>query len=648
ISHEVRTPISAVIGMSELLLDTKLTEEQNEYTRLVRESALSLLTIINDILDFSKMEAGKIDLESIEFGVVPLVEGCAELLATSSRERGLSLMTFVDPRIPRALHGDPVRLRQVILNLMSNAIKFTETGEVLVRVSLLTEEKETVVLRIEVSDTGIGLSENARKLLFQPFVQADGSTSRRYGGTGLGLSISRRLVELMGGQINVESALGKGSTFWFTVPFQAQRTALEERAHEAAHRKSIRALILEESAASAVIVSSYLTVAGVESDVASDANEALAMLKSAAEAKIPYAVAFVGQANCDPAKIELSKRVAADQALQRTRMILLSTFDDRERVDIALNNGFAAVLAKPIRHTHLMEAVTKILSLPREPVSMPVEQPKAAPAAQIEEEPFALDCPVLVAEDNPVMQQLALRQIRKLGVNAVAASNGLEVLESVRKQKFALILMDCQMPEMDGFEATLSIRKDEAVNGGHTPIIAMTAAAMIGDREHCLTSGMDDYLSKPVSQEQLFHVLRKWLPKQAVSAVELANSAPNMVQEASGGPIDLGRLRELYGQEDLLGLLHSFVNESAEIAQSLVQHFDSRDARGLSIQAHQLKGLASVMCAEQLANRCLELERASKEHDWQHATAQLATVKTELDAVLQYIAALTDGKSPQS
>lgn len=635
ISHEVRTPISAVIGMAELLLDTPLSKEQLEYTRLVRESAQSLLIIINDILDFSKMEAGKIDLEHIEFGLVPLVEGCADLLAASARERGLTLMTFVSPHAPRLLYGDPVRLRQVLLNLMSNAIKFTEKGEVIVRVTITDEQPETITLKFDVADTGIGLSESARKLLFQPFVQADGSTSRRYGGTGLGLSISRRLVELMGGTIDVTSELGKGSNFWFTIPFQAQRTALDEHPMLP---MPLKALVFDENNSAASIIAAYLQSTGLHVDLANDLGSVFTMLRSEHEDRPLYNVALVG-INSAPAEVlALAKKISNDSQLKRTRLIWVSDTDDKERIDRALAAGFSAAVLKPVRYSHLTETVTRILSLPA-PDTPPHTVPTAAIKPVDASAPFKLNRPILVAEDNPVMQQLALRQIKKMGLEAIAASNGREVLEAVRRQQFALILMDCQMPEMDGFEATLAIRKEEAVRGGHTPIVAMTASAMIGDREHCLTSGMDDYLPKPVSQEQLLQVMQKWLPDRAT----VMRSAPpplESVDAEAGEPMDVARLTELYGEGEVDGLLHSFMDESAEIMASIVQHFEERQARDLAVQAHQLKGLASVMCAEELSERCMALERAGKEHAWNQVETHLSGVKAELDLVLRYIQSL--------
>jgi polar amino acid transport system substrate-binding protein len=637
ISHEVRTPISAVIGMSELLMDTRLTDEQREFTRLVRESALSLLTIINDILDFSKMEAGKIDLEVIEFSLLPLVEGCAELLATSARERGLSLMTFVDPAAPQVLQGDPVRLRQVLLNLASNAIKFTEGGEVVIRVSV--EPGSDDVLRFAVSDTGIGLSDLARKHLFQPFVQADGSTSRRYGGTGLGLSISKRLVELMGGEIGVVSKQGEGSNFWFTMPFQRQQSQSQRAAEGLPNARPTRTLVFDTSSASAAIVQSHLQLAGFEAKLAGSAEAVLQDLKEAVGAHSAYDVVLIGADDANE-RIELCRLIFADRTLRGTRLILLSTFDDKDRVEAALRQGFSACLAKPIRHSQLIETVNKILGRQRQ------QQPEeAAPPSEVAQEggenhlDVRTDQPILVAEDNPVMQQLAVRRIRKMGLKAAAVSNGKEVLQALKEQPYALILMDCQMPEMDGFEATAAIRRDETARGAHTPIIAMTAAAMIGDREHCITTGMDDYLSKPVSQEQLKQVLLKWLPKEPRKMRQKEQGAPQAVASASPGdlPIDLPQLEQLYGKEDINGLLSSFLDESTELSQQLQSCCQQRDAQQMATEAHQLKGLASVMTSEKLAAYCLDLERAVKEYAWDLADTILPKVQAELTRVHDYV-----------
>lgn len=637
ISHEVRTPISAVIGMSELLMDTRLTDEQREFTRLVRESALSLLTIINDILDFSKMEAGKIDLELIEFSVLPLVEGCAELLATSSRERGLSLMTFVDPAVPRVLQGDPVRLRQVLLNLASNAIKFTERGEVVIRVSL--EPGCDDVLRFAVSDTGIGLSDLARKHLFQPFVQADGSTSRRYGGTGLGLSICKRLVELMGGEIGFESKQGKGSTFSFTIPFLKQPAESKIATEGAPDARPTRALVFDTSPDSAAIVQSHLQLGGLEAKLADSTEGVLLDLKQAVGAQTPFDVVLIGAEDANE-RFELCRLIFADRSLRGTRLILLSTFDDKDRVEAALRQGFSACLAKPIRHSQLIDTVNKILGRQRQQPEATVTPPaEVAPEGGENHLEVRTDQPILVAEDNPVMQQLAVRRIRKMGLTAAAVSNGKEVLQALKEQPYALILMDCQMPEMDGFEATAAIRRDETASGAHTPIIAMTAAAMIGDREHCITSGMDDYLSKPVSQEQLRQVLIKWLPKEPRRVRTKEQGAPPAVPSASPGdlPIDLPQLEQLYGKEDINGLLRSFLEESTELARQLHSCCQQRDAQQMATEAHQLKGLAAVMTSEKLAAYCLDLERAVKEYAWDLADTILPKVQAELTRVHDYV-----------
>jgi polar amino acid transport system substrate-binding protein len=650
ISHEVRTPISAVIGMSELLMDTPLTEEQREFTRLVRESALSLLTIINDILDFSKMEAGKIDLELIEFGLVALVEGCAELLASSSREGGLSLMTHIDAKVPRMLKGDPVRLRQVLLNLVSNAIKFTECGEVIIRVTLLEDDPAGPILRFEVSDTGIGLPEPARKLLFQPFVQADGSTSRKYGGTGLGLSISKRLVELMGGAIGVDSVPGVGSNFWFTVPIAFDKYA-DERKDDHISR-GIKALIFDQSASSASIVAAYLQSNGIDCSPAADEPEALRLIKDAAEAGAPFHIALIGTTDDTGDESRFVQALKNDAAPIPTRLLLLSTFDDRERVEAALKQGYSACLSKPIRQAQLSDAVNRVLSLPAQ-LTVPDRHAKVTDNAPVSasRSDIATEKPILVAEDNPVMQELAVRRIRKMGLQATAVNNGRQVLQAIAEREYALILMDCQMPEMDGFEATAAIRRQEATTGTHTPIVAMTASAMIGDREHCITSGMDDYLSKPVSQEQLIHVLRKWLPAQSnlpvatlplpeqskpAEEAEQVDSPPASVEH----PIDMERLEKLYGKDDCCTLLTSFVQESADLAQLLEEYSRVHDAQLLAQQAHQLKGLASVMTAERLSLQCLELERAVKDFDWPRADLALGRVQAELGATLAYVTKL--------
>lgn len=626
ISHEVRTPISAVIGMSDLLLDTALTDEQKQFAKIVRESAESLLTIINDILDFSKIEAGKVELESIEFSINSILESCADLLSSTARRKGLELVTEIDPYIPATLSGDPVRLRQILLNLTSNAIKFTEIGEVVLRaVRVGNEANSQIVLRIEVSDTGIGVSEEARRLLFQPFVQADGSTTRRYGGTGLGLSICKNLVELMGGEIGVKSSEGEGSTFWFTVPFLHE----QEATGETGDLSNAKILVVDEAPATRVILENYFSAAQVKATFANSKASTIDHLNQAFKDTEPYNIIIVNLGNESIDGFELASHVLETPSMSSAKIIFLTSFDERDKVNKALSMGVSACLTKPIRQAQLLETIRALCRReitttfdPAAKSNQKANEVKVPDFATVS--PAALagptynsDRPILLAEDNPVMQELGVRQLKKMGISAHPVSSGLEVVKAIKSGDYALILMDCQMPEMDGFEATRAIREIEKTSGKHIPIIAMTASAMRGDRENCIASGMDDYMSKPVGKQQLIAVLERWLGKDGPPTPATMNFDPHTADP--NAPLNVVKLNSLYGEQGMPELLHSFLGESEKLLKSIKHHIGEHNDKDLATEAHQLKGLSAVMTIEELEKLSLELERAAKESSWEQA-----------------------------
>jgi two-component system, sensor histidine kinase and response regulator len=645
ISHEVRTPISAVIGMSDLLLDTALTDEQKQFAKIVRESAESLLTIINDILDFSKIEAGKIELESIDFSINSILASCAELLSSTARRKGLELITEIDPSIPSILSGDPVRLRQILLNLTSNAIKFTESGEVVLRAVQVARDQGRTLLKIEVIDTGIGLSDEGRLLLFQPFVQADGSTTRRYGGTGLGLSICKRLVELMGGEIGVRSAEGEGSTFWFTVPF-----IHEQELRVPGDLNNAKVLVVDQAQGSRIILENYLSAAQIKTSFTNAAATTMEQLHRAAQDGEPFNIVIVNLSNESIDAFELSQYILESPILGCAKIVFLTSFDEREKVNKALSMGISSCLTKPIRQVQLLETIRNLCAdsplansevQPTAAISAAMSAQQQAPSLSSETAPrYKNDRPILLAEDNPVMQELGVRQLKKMGITAHPVSSGVQVVAAVKSGDYALILMDCQMPEMDGFEATRVIRDLEKSTGKHIPIIAMTASAMRGDRENCIAAGMDDYMSKPVGKQQLLSVLTRWLGEDGPPLPTLDRHIPAILD--CGGPLDVVKLKALYGEESTPELLHSFIGESEKLLNSIKHHLEQHNDKDLATEAHQLKGLSAVMTIEDLERLSQELERAAKQSSWEQAGEICQRLETCFETVTNFIKRLLE------
>lgn len=616
-SHEIRTPINGVIGMTGLLMQTELTPEQREFVETIRISGDTLLTVINDILDFSKIESGKMELEEQPFELKGCIEDAFDLLAAKAVEKKIDLLYLVDLQVPPFIVGDVTRLRQILVNLVNNALKFTEKGEICVSVARATENNHSLELKFTVKDTGIGIPADRIDTLFKPFSQVDSSTTRKYGGTGLGLAICARLAQLMGGRIWVESTEGQGSTFFFTVKTTAatvmQKVYLRGKIPELNNK---RVLMVDDNPTNLHILTLQCQQWGMISRATTSGNEALGWLKRGD----PFDVAILDMQMPEMDGLELGTEIRKLRSKDSLPMIMLTSLGQQEEIMRVVRELFSTYVSKPIKQSQLFDILMNVFAATKQADRGAETRPKLD--AKLSER---LPLRILVAEDNIINQKLALRILQKMGYVADVAANGLEVLGSLERQSYDVIFMDVQMPEMDGLEATHTIVQSYPA-ARRPKIIAMTANAMQGDREKCLEAGMDDYISKPVLVEEVQRVLERWGTVTATEKREAKSAAP------ADPIIDqniIAGLREMSDKDDpdfLSELIDLFLEISPRLINDIKQHAQMADAVNLMQAAHKLKGSSFNLGAKYLAGICQRIEDKGKNNDL-----------SELDSLLEQL-----------
>ena len=634
-SHEIRTPMNGILGMVEILLRTELSPSAREYALLLREAGKSLLSILNDILDFSKIEAGRLEVSNCEFDPTSLVEGVGEILSPHADSKNILLSTFIDPRIPPIVTGDPLRLRQILLNLGGNALKFTNKGSVTIRADFLSHTDDKVSIRFTVVDTGIGIPESSIDRLFEPFVQVDGSISRRYGGTGLGLSISKRLIDMLGGNIEVASSVNVGSTFSFTIALQATKRCSTAQITNSFHIDAAQStvIIVDDDAQLKDCITKYCDCFGFKAESCCTASEAITCIEKARKDRGTITIIVDGARHSQLA-LDLFEREFYGQENQSQSIILLTTKDLRVETEALLPKDLAKTLTRPVRRN----ALKYYLSAPN-PHEIQGGEPLHTGSPN-KKQTHTRKLRALVADDNKLNQQVAKILLQGLNLEVEVVENGMEAVATFDSGMFDIVFLDCQMPELDGYAAARIIKKLQEQRETHVPIIAMTANALEGSREDCLAAGMNDYLAKPIEPAELERILRAWSKDlEKISTVTQRLATGQFASQAPEPVIEIEVLASRFSDKNCKQLLTMFADTAIGEITTLQEHLDKKDYNAVRSAAHSFKGACGTICAPKVASTLQELEAAAMAAD----ASQCKTLIDRLEAKVKKALSETHG-----